>query len=338
MTFHTTTSDSCPWGSWYCDMERCHSDQESCMPVAKGGDRNIKGMKRPKQWNNQEQEQESEPSHFWYGLIFYVFMVWEVHVGSISINYWWGKPSIKLRFLKNELTFWKVNLWGTDNNKLILILMYWFYFNCMLWLSMVLCWHRCAYQMSRGNGIISTITGRSRPAVTATTWHPFGNCLAPATCRFHKPAIRQWACISQHTLWNICLSACLCVFVHVCVCITVRKIIGETDKWQTGRMKDKESFLLSWDAKLSAMSYLTIISVKLKDWLTFMWKYWIHGCKIIQKWFCFWLFSTSSLLFSMPGSFVLWSTPQRNFTNRIRQPEVHILAFRSHLLLCMCPE
>lgn len=77
--------------------------------------------------------------------------------------------------------------------------------------------------MSRGNGIISTITGRSRPAVTATAWHPFRNCLAPATCRFHKPAIRQWACISQHTLWNICLSVgvCYCVCLSVCVCSSV---------------------------------------------------------------------------------------------------------------------
>lgn len=63
---------------------------------------------------------------------------------------------------------------------------------------------------ARENGFISTITRRSRPAVTATAWHLFGSCLAPETCRFHKPAIRHRACISQHTLRNICLCVYVC--------------------------------------------------------------------------------------------------------------------------------
>lgn len=32
-------------------MEICHFDQESCMPVARGGDQNTKGIKRAKQLN-----------------------------------------------------------------------------------------------------------------------------------------------------------------------------------------------------------------------------------------------------------------------------------------------
>lgn len=134
----------------------------------------------------------------------YYFMVADVHVGSVGISSGQSKQAKrhKGRDLKTELAFWKVYLRGIDNNKTVLILMHCCFFSVVR-SSCQRCffhWHRCEYQMSRGNGIISTITGRSRPAVTATAWHPFGNCLAPATCRFHKPAIRQWACISQLTV------------------------------------------------------------------------------------------------------------------------------------------
>lgn len=122
-----------------------------------------------------------------YEFILYIWTCTDIHIGSV------GK--VDIRYCGENQLGQRERISGG----LITL-------NCCVVLCVCVCcgciigWHRCAYQMSRGKGIISTITGRSRPAVTTTAWHPFGNCLAPATCRFHKPAIRHRACISQHTL------------------------------------------------------------------------------------------------------------------------------------------
>lgn len=151
----------------------------------------------------------------------------------------------KCKGFKSQSAFWRLSLLLTESINLNLILIHCSCV-CVLWrVLFFFCFfsqRRCAYPMSRGNGIISTITGRSQPAVTTTAWYPLGNCLAPATCRFHKPAIRHWACISQHTLWNICLS----------VCVHERDYRGDRQMWKQKSnwlMRDRESFLLCSDKK-----------------------------------------------------------------------------------------
>lgn len=142
------------------------------------------------------------------------FLSWRWNIGSCTRNYWHSKLGMKFLFGETSLCF------AGCNFRRLQACVHGIFVRAPVCVYVCVCVHRCARQMSRRNGIISTITAGSQPAVTTTAWLPFGKCLAPATCRFHKPAIRHWAWISQHAVWNICPSVCVCVRSYVRVFIT----------------------------------------------------------------------------------------------------------------------